>query len=97
MLFLAALIFATIVFLFPFIWLVSASLKTRQDVFANELFKFPLHFENYLTVFEIAPVASWFVNSVIVGLLAVGMALALDLLVLIGQRFLTPWMRVRSG
>jgi multiple sugar transport system permease protein len=69
-LFLAALIFATIVFLFPFIWLVSASLKTRQDVFANELFKFPLHFENYLTVFEIAPVASWFVNSVIVGLLA---------------------------
>ena len=36
-------------------------------------------------------------NIIIVGLLAVGMALALDLLVLIGQRFLTPWMRVRSG
>jgi osmoprotectant transport system permease protein len=36
-------------------------------------------------------------NIIIVGLLAVGMALALDFLVLIGQRFLTPWMRVRSG
>ena len=36
-------------------------------------------------------------NIIIVGVLAVGMALALDFLVLIGQRFLTPWMRVRSG
>jgi multiple sugar transport system permease protein len=69
-LFLAALIFATIVFLFPFIWLVSASLKTRQDVFSNELLKFPLHFENYVTIFQIAPVASWFFNSVVVGLLS---------------------------
>jgi osmoprotectant transport system permease protein len=36
-------------------------------------------------------------NIIIVGVLAVGMALALDLLVLIGQRFLTPWLRVRSA
>ena len=36
-------------------------------------------------------------NIIIVGVLAVVMALALDLLVLLGQRFLTPWMRVRSG
>jgi osmoprotectant transport system permease protein len=35
-------------------------------------------------------------NIIIVGALAVLMALALDVLVLLGQRFLTPWMRVRS-
>jgi multiple sugar transport system permease protein len=69
-LFLAGLSFATLLFLFPFVWLLSASLKTRTDVFSGDLFKFPLHFENYTEVFEIAPVASWFTNSVIVGVLA---------------------------
>jgi len=68
--FLAALAFFTLIFVFPFIWLVSASLKTRADVFSNELFKFPLHFENYGNVFQVAPVANWFLNSVIVSVLA---------------------------
>src|SRR6188474_2207658 len=63
-LFLAGLVFMTIVFVFPFVWLVSASLKTRADVFSNDLFKFPLHFENYATVFQVAPVANWFLNSI---------------------------------
>jgi multiple sugar transport system permease protein len=61
---------ATLVFVFPFIWLLSASLKTRQTVFSAGLFEFPLHFENYVTVFEIAPVTSWFFNSFVVSLLA---------------------------
>jgi multiple sugar transport system permease protein len=61
---------ATVIFLFPFIWLVSASLKQRQDVFSSDLFKFPLHVENYATIFTIAPVAHWFFNSVVVAVLA---------------------------
>jgi multiple sugar transport system permease protein len=69
-LFMLGLIAATLVFVFPFVWLVSASLKTRQDVFATELFKFPLQFGNYVQIFEIAPVAQWFINSTVVGLLA---------------------------
>jgi multiple sugar transport system permease protein len=69
-LFLLGLGGVTLIFVFPFIWLFSASLKTRQDVFSNELFTMPLHFENYARVFQIAPVASWFTNSVIVGILA---------------------------
>lgn len=68
--YLLLLAFATLLFVFPFVWLISASLKTRADVLNNELFPFPLHFENYATVFEIAPIANWFVNSVLVGLLA---------------------------
>ena len=68
--FIAGLLVATVLFLFPFIWLISASLKTRQDVFSGDLIRLPLHFENYPAVFTVAPVANWFVNSVIVGLLA---------------------------
>lgn len=36
-------------------------------------------------------------NIIIVGVLAMAMALALDLIVLLGQRFLMPWMRVRAA
>ena len=68
--FLAALGFATLIFVFPFIWLVSASLKTRADVFSTSLFTLPLHFENYTEIFRISPMASWFTNSVIVAVLA---------------------------
>ena len=65
-----ALSAATIVFVFPFVWLFSASLKTRRTVYNTELFQAPLQFENYARIFEIAPVASWMFNSVIVGLAA---------------------------
>jgi multiple sugar transport system permease protein len=68
--FLIGLGLATVVFVFPFIWLISASLKTRSDVFSNQLFTLPLHFENYTNVFQVAPVASWFLNSVLVAVLA---------------------------
>jgi multiple sugar transport system permease protein len=61
---------ATFVFLFPFVWLLSASLKTRATVFDMTLFEQPLQFSNYQQVFDIAPVASWFFNSVVVGLLS---------------------------
>jgi len=69
-LFFVGLFIATVIFVFPFVWLLSASLKTQAGVFSNDLFTFPLQFENYTRVFEIAPVASWFFNSVVVGLLA---------------------------
>lgn len=35
-------------------------------------------------------------NLITVGILTAGMALTLDLIVLFGQRFLTPWLRVRQ-
>jgi multiple sugar transport system permease protein len=68
--FLIGLGIATVIFLFPFLWLLSASLKQRQDVFSSDFFKFPLHVENYSTIFTIAPVAHWFFNSVVVAVLA---------------------------
>lgn len=70
--FLLLLSLATFLFVFPFVWLFSAALKTRATVFNNELFPAPLYFDNFIKVFEIVPIANWFVNSVIVGVLAAG-------------------------
>lgn len=71
-LYLAALAAATFIFIFPLVWLVSASLKNRSTVYNMDLFADPLQFQNYVRVFEIAPVATWLFNSVIVALLAAG-------------------------
>ncbi len=69
-LYLIALAAATFIFIFPLVWLVSASLKSRATVYNMELFADQLQFHNYVRVFEIAPVASWLFNSVLVALLA---------------------------
>ncbi len=60
----------TIMFLAPFLWLVSASLKTRSEVFNNELIPDPVNWVNYVNVWNAAPVLAWVKNSVIVGFLA---------------------------
>ncbi|MEJ3403848.1 carbohydrate ABC transporter permease [Rathayibacter sp. YIM 133350] len=67
-----ALIVLTVVFLYPFIWLVSASLKPRGEVFDNALIPHTLTFENYVTVWQAAPLGLWLLNTVIVTVLAAG-------------------------
>ncbi len=68
--FIALLIGCTIMFFAPFVWLVSASLKVRAEVFNNELIPDPVAWENYINVWQAAPVLTWLKNSVIVGFLA---------------------------
>jgi multiple sugar transport system permease protein len=68
--YIGALLVATLIFVFPFLWLLSASLKTRADVFSNEFIILPLQFQNYSDIFAIAPITTWFMNSTIVGVLA---------------------------
>jgi multiple sugar transport system permease protein len=68
--FMAALIGVSVLFLYPFVWLVSASLKTRQDVMNNELIPNPVQWQNYVEIFNRVPIADWLVNSVTVSLLA---------------------------
>jgi len=65
-----ALVVLGVIFTYPFIWLVSASLKPRSDVFDNRLIPETITFENYATVWTSAPVALWLVNTVIVTALA---------------------------
>ncbi len=73
----AFLAFCTVLFVYPFLWAVSASLKPRQEVFDNKLIPKHFHPSNYLDVFRgladtiyKAPFATWFFNSMWIGFLA---------------------------
>jgi multiple sugar transport system permease protein len=67
---LVALVLLTIAFIYPFVWLLSASLKPRGDVFDNKLIPDVITFDNYLEVWRAAPMAAWLLNTVIVTVLA---------------------------
>lgn len=64
------LILATLVFIYPFIWLLSASFKPRGEVFDNKLIPETFTFQNYLDVWHEAPMALWLWNTVLVTVLA---------------------------
>jgi multiple sugar transport system permease protein len=60
------------IFLYPFVWLLSASFKTRANVFDNKLFPNPATFANYVEIWHVAPLLTWLANSAWVGVLAAG-------------------------
>ena len=79
LLYIALLGFCTFVFLYPFVWAVSSSLKTRNDFFDHNsrLIPHPFHWSNYLDVFRgvsdvayKAAYASWLWNSLWIAVLA---------------------------
>ena len=70
---------ATIV-LFPFLWMLASSFKTQVDIIAwPPKFFFEPTLQNYLKVFEEQDFLKYFINSTIVGGLAVGFSLLLGL------------------
>jgi multiple sugar transport system permease protein len=66
----AALAVFAVLFTYPFFWLVSASLKPRSQVFDNKLLPERLVPHNYVEVWQAAPVWTWLINTVVVGLAA---------------------------
>jgi multiple sugar transport system permease protein len=68
--FLTLLTICTAMFMAPFVWLVSASLKTRAEVFNSEFPPNPIAWENYVNVWQAAPLLTWLKNSLVVGFLA---------------------------
>ena len=66
----ALLAVTTVLFIYPFVWLVSASFKPRGEVFDNKLIPDTFTFENYIKVWHEAPMALWLVNSLWVTVLA---------------------------
>jgi multiple sugar transport system permease protein len=69
----------TLLFLYPFVWAISASLKPRGQVFDNRLIPQTFHPSNYPDLFNgvediayKAPYAHWLINSLYIGLLAAG-------------------------
>lgn len=65
-----ALVAFGIVFAYPFVWLVSASFKPRGEVFDNRLIPQTFTLENYVAVWQEAPLALWLFNTLLVTALA---------------------------
>jgi multiple sugar transport system permease protein len=68
--YLLLLLAATAAFVYPLIWLVSASLKTKTQVFDNRLIPETVQWSNFVEVWNAGPVLRWLVNSVTVGVMA---------------------------
>jgi multiple sugar transport system permease protein len=64
------LAWVSVVFVYPFLWVVSASLKPRDYVFDNHLIPTHWHPSNYVDVWNAVPILTWFLNSVYLGVLA---------------------------
>jgi multiple sugar transport system permease protein len=60
----------SVLFIYPFLWLVSASLKSRADVFNNKLIPSHFVFHNYAKIWSVAPFLRWFANSMYISILA---------------------------
>jgi len=59
-----------VIFLYPFVWLVSASFKPRSEVFDNKLIPETFTLDNYVQVWLEAPLGLWLLNTLIVTVLA---------------------------
>lgn len=63
---LAVLIIFSIATLFPFLWMISASLRTDVDIFRNPMNWIPqtLYLDSYKQVWTIIPFAQYFLNTI---------------------------------
>ena len=68
--FLLILVAFTVLFVYPFIWLISASLKPGAEVFNGELIPDPIVWGNYSELFTLTRMADWTWNSTYVSILA---------------------------
>ncbi|MFF4193150.1 carbohydrate ABC transporter permease [Nonomuraea sp. NPDC001831] len=57
-------------FIYPFVWLLSASFKPRGEVFDNRLLPETFTFDNYIKIWQEAPLALWMANTLLVTVLA---------------------------
>jgi multiple sugar transport system permease protein len=66
----ALLVGFTLLFVYPFVWLLSASFKPRGEVFDNRLVPQTFTLDNYIAVWQEAPLALWLANTLLVTVLA---------------------------
>jgi multiple sugar transport system permease protein len=67
----ATLVLLSVVFLFPFLWLILTSLREPNRVFDPGFLPHPWYPRNYADVFDAAPVARWLWNSFFVAVMGV--------------------------
>ncbi|MEO3924890.1 carbohydrate ABC transporter permease [Micromonosporaceae bacterium B7E4] len=68
--FVLALVAVATLFMLPFGWLVSASLRPREYVFSASFLPLPFSPENYSAAWSAIPLVSWLFNSLLVGVAA---------------------------
>jgi multiple sugar transport system permease protein len=66
----AMLIAISLLFLYPFAWLLAASLKSRGQVFDNSLWPEVFHWDNYVHVWQELPLGNWLFNSIAIAAIA---------------------------
>jgi multiple sugar transport system permease protein len=66
----ALLLIFSVAFVYPLVWLVSASLKPKSQVFDNRLVPETVQWSNFLAVWDAGPVLRWLFNSGVVSLMA---------------------------
>ncbi|MCU1570707.1 MAG: carbohydrate transporter permease [Naasia sp.] len=57
-------------FLYPFLWLISASFKPRGEVFDNRIIPNTFNPQNYAEAWDKLPLLSWMGNSILIAVLA---------------------------
>jgi len=60
------LILGSLIFLYPFIWMLSASVSPENEIGNLILLPSKINFNNYFIIFEKIPIAKAFINSLIV-------------------------------
>ncbi|MBP2077230.1 carbohydrate ABC transporter permease [Oceanobacillus polygoni] len=75
------LIIGSVIMLFPFIWMVSTSLKAPLDIFNLSIIPENPTLANYIKILEESMFIKWFMNSIIVALITTISVLFFDTLV----------------
>ena len=66
------LILISVAFMYPFAWLLAASLKPRGEVFDNKLIPETFSPQNYVEVWDQLPLLAWVGNSLLIAVLSAG-------------------------
>jgi multiple sugar transport system permease protein len=69
---LALLVGFALLFLYPFVWLLAASFKPKDQVFDNALIPHTFQLSNYSKVWDQLPLVHWIINSILIAGLAAG-------------------------
>jgi multiple sugar transport system permease protein len=92
------LILVSIAFLYPLVWLLSASFKPRGQVFDNKLIPETFQPQNYVDVWEKLPLLAWVGNSILIAVLSAALMTISSSLVAFGfAYFRFPFKRLLFG
>jgi multiple sugar transport system permease protein len=80
----ALLVLIALIVLMPLIWMLSTSLKPKSQWFSRQIYWIPrtITLENYTRILNnpTVPIGRWFVNSILVGVVATALTLVIDAL-----------------